>query len=220
MALTAKAAGGTDYTPIEAGVHLAVCYGVYDLGTHHDDIYDKDQHKIVILWEVPDSRIEIERDGIRKDLPRAISSRYTLSLGEKARLRKDLESWRGRPFTAQELEGFDLRNILGKSCQLNIVHNVSKDGAKTFANIAAIMGLPKGVHPLSLENEMQWYSMEEGQSIPETTPEWIRTLIGKSNEVVAANQTHGAPPEVASPGEHAYTPADEPPDYTDDIIPF
>jgi len=37
-----------------------------------------------------------------------ISKRYTMSLGEQSTLRKDLESWRGKKFTPEELQGFDL----------------------------------------------------------------------------------------------------------------
>jgi len=221
MGLTAKVTGGTDLAPIEAGVHLAVCYGIYDLGTHHDDIYGKDKHQIVILWEVPDTRIEVEREGKRVNLPRAISSKYTLSLGEKARLRKDLESWRGRPFNVDELEGFDLRNVLGKSCQLSIVHITKND--RTFAGISAIMGLPRGMKPVAPENEPQWFSMEEGIVIPASTPDWIKDLIAKSAEYVKACQRA---PEAPKPGpandsEHPYTAEDDPgTEYPNDDIPF
>lgn len=196
MGLTAKAKGTGDFTPIEAGVHLAICYGIYDLGTHRDEKYEKDRHQIVVLWEVPDSRIEIERDGKHLDLPRAISNRYTLSLNEKATLRKDLEAWRGKPFTAEELDGFDMRNILGKSCQLGIVH-VTK-GDKTFAVINSILGLPRGVKPLDLENEMQWFSFEESVNIPTTAPDWIKEQIAASKEyIAAASKSHDAPPPAA-----------------------
>lgn len=220
MSLTARATGGTEMSPIDAGVHLAVCYGIYDLGTHHDDMYGKDRHQVVFLWEVPDSRIELERDGKRVNLPRAISQKYTLSLSEKANLLRDLQSWMGRPFTADELDGFDLRNVLGKSCQLNIVHASSKDGTKIYANIAAIMGLPRGVHPLSLENEIQWFSFEEGVTMPAAAPEWIREYIAKSREYMqASQQAHDAPrPAPASDEEPHYTAEDEP--ATLDDIPF
>jgi hypothetical protein len=224
VGLTAKAKGTGDFTPIEAGVHLAVCYGIYDLGTHRDEKYEKDRHQIVVLWEVPDSRIEIERDGRKRDLPRAISNRYTLSLNEKATLRKDLEAWRGRPFTAEELDGFDMRNILGKSCQLGIVH-VTK-GDRTFATINSILGLPRGVKPLDLENEMQWFSFEESVDIPTTAPDWIKEQIAASKEFVAAcNKSHEVPPPAAvrsgdDEGPH-YTASDDPgTSFTDDEIPF
>jgi hypothetical protein len=81
-------------------------YGIIDLGTHTEDSPQfgrKTQHKMMIQWECPEYRIEIEKDGKKLDLPRAISRRYTMSLGKKANLRKDLEAWRGKPFTDDEV---------------------------------------------------------------------------------------------------------------------
>ena len=62
---------------------------------------------------------------------------------EKAALRKDLESWRGKPFTAQELEGFDLEALLSVGCFINVMHQ-TREG-QTYANVAAVMRLPKGM---------------------------------------------------------------------------
>jgi hypothetical protein len=58
-------------------------------------------------------------------------------------MRKDLESWRGRPFTQAELEQFDLEVLLSVGAMVNVIHNV-KDGS-TYANVAAVMKMPKGM---------------------------------------------------------------------------
>jgi hypothetical protein len=63
---------------------------------------------------------------------------YTLSLSDKANLRKHLEAWRGRKFTPLELRGFDLENLIGVNCQIQVIHNISDDG-RTFANVQAIV---------------------------------------------------------------------------------
>lgn len=94
---------------------------------------EKMTHKINIVWQIDETRDDGKPFTVRK--------RYTLSLHEKAALRKDLESWRGRAFTEQELQGFDLENLLKVPALLNIIHN-QKDGS-TFANVASIMRLPK-----------------------------------------------------------------------------
>ena len=85
--------------------------------------------------------LQIEIEG--KDLPRAISREYTLSLHKKANLRADLESWRGKGFTDRELEGFDLENILGKNCMLNIIHKQTEKAI--YANIVSVMPLMKNM---------------------------------------------------------------------------
>lgn len=170
--------------PIPAGVYVATCYGLVDLGTHANPVFGGEQHKILVQWEVPEVRGEFERDGQKVNLPRAISKRYTLSLSEKANLRKDLESWRGRKFTTQELAGFDLRTLLGATCQLQIVHDTSKEG-RTYANIAAIMALPKGTPKPKPENPTMFFSFEEAgdkPTLPNGLPEWIANIVKESKE--------------------------------------
>lgn len=79
-----------------AGTHIAVCYRVIDLGTQETTFKGevKHQHKILISWEIPDEKM---KDG----RPFTIGKRYTWSMSEKANLRNDLESWRGK-FTAAD----------------------------------------------------------------------------------------------------------------------
>lgn len=173
-----------DQAPIPAGMHIARCYGLFDTGTHHDDRFDKDKREIVIVWEVPKCRIKIKRDDVEQDLPRAISKRYTLSLHEKSQLRKDLQSWRGRPFTPAELAGFEVKNILGKACLLNITHT-EKDG-KTYANIGAITPLMEGMTAPPQENPNSYFSFDgytdREHGFPEGMPKWIVDAAKESKE--------------------------------------
>jgi len=202
-----KPEGSTDIEPVEAGVHQAICIRYYDLGTHHYEWQNKEisAQKVLIMWEMPDERIEI--DG--KDLPRALSKEYTRSLHKKAKLRGDLESWRGKGFTEKELEGFDLDNILGKNCMLNIVHNQTEKA--TYANIASVMPLMKNMAKKQPENQIEYFSFDDSKvEIPENTPEWIVNKIQDSDEWEAfSNPNYEAPPNNEKP---------PPPD--DDDIPF
>jgi hypothetical protein len=91
----------------------------------------------VIVWQI-DENLD---DG----KPFLVRRRYTCSLHEKATLRRDLESWRGRGFTDQELQSFDLEILLSASCLLNIIHE-ARNGS-IFANVAGVMRLPKGMMP-------------------------------------------------------------------------
>ena len=181
MGLIAKKGGSGNFDPIAEGIFNAVCYMVIDLGTHLDPTFGKRLHSCLIGWEVPSERIEIEKDGVKQDLPRAISKKYTISLNEKANLRKDLQTWRGKTFTEQELEGFDIKNVLGKSCMIQIIHNKKAD--KVYANIAAIMPLMKGIAPLVAENPLKFYSIQDDRDvIPAGTPQWIIDIIKTSDE--------------------------------------
>ena len=100
--------------------------------------------KVRITWELN----EMMSDG----RPFSISREYTASIGDKANLRKDLEAWRGRPFSAEELRNFSLENVLGAPCLLGIVHKPSKDNSKVYANVGSIMALPKGMPSPELVN--------------------------------------------------------------------
>jgi hypothetical protein len=210
MGLIAKETGGSKYPPVPQDLHHAICYAVYDLGTHPFEYQGRAKiaHKLVIIFELPEIRIDIERDGESKNLPRAISKQYTLSLHEKSKLRKDLQGWRGKVFTPEELEGFDIGKLLGVNCLIQVLHN-TKDG-KTYANISSIMPLPKGFEKRTAENPIKFFSFEEdGKEIPEGTPEWIEKLIKESQEW-----------KGESTGASEHTPEDNPPPPDDDDIPF
>ena len=128
MSLTVNGESAPSIAPVEEGTHLGVCSMLIDLGMQYSEVYKKSQRKVLIGWELPDETIEI--DGEMK--PRVLSKRYTANLSEKSNLRKDLASWRGRDFTQEELKAFDLKNIVGASCLLTIIH--SKNGEKTYAS--------------------------------------------------------------------------------------
>lgn len=146
---------------IPEGTHQAVCYGVWDIG-YHTNSFGTKQHKIVVSWEINET---IKNEGEYKGKRFVISNRYTLSLSEKANLRKHLESWRGKSFTPDELIGFDVEKLIGANCLLNIAHN-EKDG-KTYSNILSIMQVPKGTQPMIPENDR-------------TPPEWVKKVAEKS----------------------------------------
>ena len=75
--------------------------------------------------------------------PFVVWKRYTLSLHEKSALRKDLEPWRGRPFTEEELQGWDVESVIAAPCMISVVQNAS--GGNVYANVSGIMRLPKGM---------------------------------------------------------------------------
>lgn len=185
MGLTVKETG-SDIEPVPEGVYVAVCYAIFDLGTHYSERWNKSTHKVLICWEIPQVRMDFERDGRMENLPRAISQRYTMSLHAKANLRKDLEAWRGQGFTAEELEGFDLQKVLGAACQIQVVHTHVDN--KVYGNISAVMGLPKDTRRPVAENPLTFFSFEDTGEPPENTPEWVVKLIADSEEHKAMEQ--------------------------------
>lgn len=177
MALIAKEKGGSGgYDPVEAGTYPARCVAVVDLGIQHNTFNNKDQEKVLLMFELPTERITV--DG--EDKPRWLSARYTMSLNEKATLRKTLDAWRGKPFTPEELLGFDLSNVINAPCMLTVT-NTEKNG-NTYANISGVSKLMKGMEVPALENEPIVFDMEaeNAEEVKAKLPDWVQKIIEES----------------------------------------
>lgn len=204
MAIMAKETGGKDFKKVPPGAHFAICNMVVDCGLQ-EGFSGKPQHKVYLRWEVPDERVSYEKDGHQIEGPCSIGSLYTLSLSEKANLRKVLENWRGKPFTPQELQGFDITTVLGKCCQIMVTH--SEDGK--YANVTGVMGISKDqrerARSASPENVPLAYSLDEHDPrVFSGLPNWLKEKIENRLE---------APTE---PGPSTGKPVDD----FDDDIPF
>jgi hypothetical protein len=156
----------------EAGTTQAVCCAVWDLGmqesTYKGEV--KLRHKIVIAWELS-QLIEVtgsEYNG----LPYMLSKTYTLSLYENAALKKDLESWRGKAYTSDEIEkGIDIEKLYGINCLLGVTHvSGFKDPSKTYANVSAILPPTRGMNKLIPVRKFEdappkWVSDKQAQAV-------------------------------------------------------
>ena len=149
-----KGGGGS---MVEAGVYPAICSHIYDLGIQ-PGFEGKEQHKIVLLFELD----ERKDDGNRY----LISRTYTASLNEKAALRKDLESWRKKPFTNDELQGFDIEVLKNVACQINVV-SYQKQNGTAGTKIGAILPPGKAQQPITRELDEDF------------VPDWVRRARGE-----------------------------------------
>jgi hypothetical protein len=131
-----------EFTPAPEGLHQAVCVDVTDLGLQATQWGEK--QKVEIRWQLEEKDEETGKRFL-------IMSRYTNSLNEKATLRQHLEAWRGRRFTQEELEGFDLEKLLGVNCQLQVIHNIVGEG-RVYANVQAIVPIGKGMTKIRPED--------------------------------------------------------------------
>lgn len=178
MPITATAGNGKTSELAPDGNHVAACVGVIDLGTQTYEYNGSSisNRKVLLQWELVN---EAMTDG----RPFMVSAEFTLSLHEKSKLRPFLENWRGRPFTAEELAGFNLESLAGMGCMLNVVHETSKKG-KAFANVKSASRLPKGMPPPDISSDVLTYSIAD--PIPEGIAEWIAGKIAASEEKKAA----------------------------------
>jgi hypothetical protein len=179
MSLTATSTPSTFELP-PAGQYIARCYRVIDLGTQETTWNGKPklQHKVLISFELLD-----EFQKMADGRPFSIHTRYTVSTSEKALLRHDLESWRGQPFTEEEVRSFQIAKVLGKYSYVNIIHNKSKNGEQTYANIAAIMPLPKNMPRPDPVNEDVVYDLDDrNPAVFELFSDNLKALIMASKE--------------------------------------
>ena len=179
---------GGDFEPIPVGMHRALCINYFDVGYQPGYQGAAPAHKIVVLWEIEPKNIQGKRFTITKI--------YTASIAEKSNLGQDLVSWRGRPFTDQEREGFDLDNIKGKACQLNVIPNGQGEKVK----VGSVLPAMRQVNQTTGKSEltMHWQ--------PETPADFIPNFVKK----MIAEQ-------VPAPRSYAETTQPAGDEFTDDI---
>lgn len=189
MGLTVKATGGSSsFKPVPPGMHLARCYRVVDMGTQTTTWkgQTKQQPKVMLQFEVHSEDADGNPLVTEKGEPMSISKNFTASLADKAVLRQELENWRSRAFTADELNGFQLKNVLGAWAFLSVVKEVGNDGNE-YTNISSINPVSPQIKKAGLpepHNDLKIFDLEDpdmemfetfGNKLKEKiqgTPEW------------------------------------------------
>jgi hypothetical protein len=162
--------------PAPVGVHAAVCVDEIDLGLVPNK-FDPTQDPaptVRLVWQIAEDQPNGEPYEVHRD--------YRASLHEKAALRKDLESWRGRPFNFDELVGFDLENVVGVHCMINMVEKMSQKGKK-YTTIAAIMPLAKGMIKLAPRDYVRHKNREVAEAIISPPPPNFDDLASSDDDV-------------------------------------
>lgn len=188
MGFIAKDSGGGDFKQVPAGNYVARCYSLVDLGTHTQDgqFGKTTNHKIKISWEILDvdeneQPLTILIDG--KDVPLTISKSYTLSLHEKASLRKDLASWRGRDFSEEEAKAFDVSKLVGAYAMVNVSQDVTN--GKTYANVKGLSPLHNSIKnnkPVGYHENVMFDLDAPDMKVFNTFHEKLQTYIKESPE--------------------------------------
>ena len=164
---------------IPADTHLAICYGVVDLGTQSVEYPGKppkDERQLMLQWELPNIRFKGEKDGESWDKPRVIKMTYNYSCYELANLSKHVTPWMGAcP------DDFDFESLIGQPCLLSIIHKTSGKG-NDYAKVAGIMKVPAGTVVPEMENPAILYDMfTHKRNLPESMKgdnyEWLRKII-------------------------------------------
>lgn len=196
-----------NFTPAPQGWHNCVCTQILDMGMQPRGQFG-DKRVIRIAWE-SDQKMD-------NGEPFLINQVYTLSLNEKATLRQHLEQWRDRPFTAEELNGFDLEKLLGVGCRIRIKHNEVDD--RIYANIVSLDKLPKAEWPKPTGELVCFSADDPDMKVLERLPEWLGDKIttGLAKLKGPGTAARGEPSGMAAVDGPARTMAEE----LEDEIPF
>lgn len=198
---------GGNFERCPPGMHLARCYRIIDLGTQKSEYMGqvKYLHKIMLGWEIHgtnDSGVPLKMNDGR---PFAIFKNYTLSWSDKANLRLDLQSWRGKPFTQEEMRRFDLKNILGAWCMLNVIERPGNDG-KIYTNVNGVTPVPAMIKQNGLPaavNANEIFNLSEpDMKMFETFSDNLKTKIKASPEWQKLDHVGSVTPgQSREPGE-------------------
>lgn len=154
MPVIATEGSTATFAPAPEGTHRAVCVDVVDKPNQETRWGVKD--KVSLAFEIDEIRPEAEDRFL-------VWSTFTVSLHEKSRLRPFLEAWRGKRFTKEELQGFDLENLLDVPCTIQVIHNESGDN--TYANISSIMPAQAGAGLAPSGDWVRMQDRDEGKEV-------------------------------------------------------
>jgi len=199
-----------EFERVNPGLHLARCYRVIDLGTQKTNYKGqmKMTRQVMISWEILGSDDTGQPIRMKDGRPFMISRNFTLSWAESSNLRASLQSWRGRPFSQEERRRFDLKNILGAWCMLNVIEKTA-EGDKTYSRVENITPVPGMIKQAGLPqpvNEAQMFTLQSPDwGVFEKLGQGIKNKIMASPEYAKAK----APKSDYDDSDFQATPNDE-----------
>lgn len=174
----------SDFQKVEPGTYVARCYSMIEIGTVETEFNGekKTAKQVNITWELPEELAVFKEENGPE--PYVVSKTYTLSMHEKATLRKDLESWRGKSYTNDEVKRFDITKLLGQPCLLNIVHETSKtDPSKVYVKVSSVSKLMKGQEVGEQINPTRLLSFDKFDwNVFDNLSDWLKDKIKSSAE--------------------------------------
>ena len=145
MGMKAPVTGGGEAREVApAGKYLGVCNAVYMLGTQ--PAYDASQtpkQQVMLNFELH------KRKGPTLNSaghPYEVNAIMTNTMNIKSTLVKYASALEGKPYTEEDLEnlkkqgGFDVEDLLGKSCWIDVINNKKPDGVirDKISNVSAL----------------------------------------------------------------------------------
>jgi hypothetical protein len=162
----------TDYEMCPIGIHNAGLLAIIDLGTHVKEFKGekKKAREVMLVFEIEQKNSKGEAF--------LISKIYSLYLNVNSNLRKDLESWRGKAFTNEDLKNLQLAELLGTPAMLHVMEKESAGKKRSVIN--TIMPPAKSI---VLKNKPYGFSLENKNfEVLDKMSEWVVNMIKTSDE--------------------------------------
>lgn len=156
--ITAKADASKTWAKASEGQAQCVLVDVINLGMHPESYMGgptRMTHKCALIWQID----EINPDTMK---PFEMSKEFTVSMSEKANLRKFLGMWRGKTYSDEEAleKGAPLHLLYAVNGFMQIEHKQSKSNPeRSYATIVSVTPLPKGMkkmEPLEYTRSDHW----------------------------------------------------------------
>jgi hypothetical protein len=173
MGLYASEGGSGTFQLATEGVVRGVCADVIDLGIR-PGFEGKPTPKVALVFQID----ELDKDG----KPLQVQQWFTLSMNDKANLKKFLESWRGKKFEMGEAGQFDLYKLVGAGALLTLVHGKPNQQNRVYANIQSISPMMKGMEPLQVRDYVRREPKDNQHHTQGSSH--LRTLPGQQNQNV------------------------------------
>lgn len=189
---------GGNFAKPPAGNHSAVLVAIIDMGEQHSEFggESKWQHRAYFVWELVGEQIA----GTKKN--HVIGIDLTVSLNEKAKLRKWIEARAGKPIP--DGVEYEIDKELGQPCLLNVVMKGDYPKVEGVAALPKGMPVPKPSYPLTL---ISLDEFSDGKAVPE----WVPWLYGEALEDhIRRSKELGGKGEGKPKGESKSIAKDEP----------
>ncbi len=188
MAIIAPKSEKKEFEIVKAGSHVGIAYSLIMLGTHEEEWEgtEKKSIKMFLSFELPNLR-KVFKEG-EPEKPMSISTYVNLSMYSQSKLRGWIHNIIGVTLTDKEADSFDVMQILGKPCLLNVIHKLSKKSGKMKTNIEGVaqmiegMPVPVQFNPNRVVNLFENLGGKWDEEVYKGLPEFIRKDIDASLE--------------------------------------
>lgn len=163
--------------------HVARLYSIVEIGHVPNDFPGKEGtfvHEVRMTWELPNEM----RDFDGKQKPMVIGGKYTISMYEKANLRKVVDGMLGG-LSEEDVETFNIKSLLGTACLLQTGQRTSKAGNK-YAYVISTSQLPEGLkapQPFNDEQYLDYSADGWSDEVYGKLPQFVKDDMEKSQEM-------------------------------------